>query len=592
MAYYSDIVVDEQTKAPRAGVSITVLKADGSLAFPEPLVTNANGFFSFNAADAVYTLELRYGGRLVRQDEVIVGLPPEFIGPPGPSGSTSVADSLGTATTIAPSQRAVNAGLAGKASVSGPFAGTSDRALRLDTARTIGTPGSGTDVLWSVQFAGNADAFGAMTIAPRAVTNAKMGVMPAFTLKGALSDGLPADLLPGQALSVIGVPAYVKGVLGSRQAHVLDIADWDSTGIHDNATGYQTLVNQAANNNVDLVATSGQFLLSRTIVLPDGHSFRGKYGAGFATDPNRASSFHIAHTGKGFTRSGGGTAAISIVNQSTFRDQPAVGTGLWTPTDHDFDYYFEDISDLRMHGIRTTNATRGIFMNGGRNSITDWLGQHFKIGLQIDWSYDTVTLDNLHLWPMWNQSTQIRDYSQNNLTSIKLGRVDNPFFTRIFSIWHQVGIDIGRYAGDGPSKPAGTVSKLKLIGADIDIGDFGYRVRPEADGHTAQWSAVSMQARDTAIASSLVEIEGPNTEITGDVRLSNSGGNGFHMASTAAGSEIALLTRINDWNRTGTGFPAVEVAAGGGHFDFLPGSRAKNGSGAATTSGNVTVWTP
>lgn len=592
MAYYSDIVVDEQTKAPRAGVSVTVLKADGSLAFPEPLVTNATGFFSFNAADAVYTLELRYGGRLVRQDEVIVGLPPEFIGPPGPSGSTSVADALGTATTIAPSQRAVSDGLAGKASVSGPFAGTADRALRWDTARTIGTPGSGTDVFWSVRFAGNADVYAAMTIAPKAVSNSKMADMAANTIKGAVTAGSPVDLTPSQALGIIGVPAYVKGVLGSRQAHVLDIAGWDATGTNDMASGYQNLVNQAAASAVDVVAGSGKFLLGSTIVLPDGHSFKGKYGAGFATDPSKASSFHIAHGGKGFTRAGAGTAAISIVNQATYRDQPVVGSGAWTPNDHDFDYYFEDISDLRMTGIRTTNATRGIFMNGGRNTITDWLGQHFKIGLQIDWSYDTVCLDNLHLWPMWNQALSVRDYSQSNLTSIKLGRVDNPFFTRIFSIWHQIGIDIGRYAGDGPSKPAGTVSKLKLVGADIDIGDFGYRVRPEADGHTAQWSAVSMQARDAAIASSLVEIQGPNTEITGDVRLSNSGGNGFHMASTAAGSEIALLTRINDWNRTGTGFPAVEVAAGGGHFDFLPGSRAKNGSGAATTSGNVTVWTP
>lgn len=109
MAYYSDIVVDDQTKAARAGVSITVLKANGTLAaltdgsgaqMQQPLMTNATGFFSFNATDAVYTLEFRYGGRLVREDEVIVGEPPQFVGPPGPGGVDAVLRSdLSTAAT-------------------------------------------------------------------------------------------------------------------------------------------------------------------------------------------------------------------------------------------------------------------------------------------------------------------------------------------------------------------------------------------------------------------------------------------------------------------------------------------------------------
>ena len=123
MAYYSDIVVDDQTKAARAGVSITVLKANGTLAaltdgsgaqIPQPLMTNATGFFSFNATDAVYTIEFRYGGRLVREDEVIVGLPPEFVGPPGPIAN--VINALGQSTVSAPSQKAVSDGLALKAS--------------------------------------------------------------------------------------------------------------------------------------------------------------------------------------------------------------------------------------------------------------------------------------------------------------------------------------------------------------------------------------------------------------------------------------------------------------------------------------------
>lgn len=86
MAYYSDIVVDDQTSAPRAGVSITVLKNDGTraaltdavgAAITQPLVTNDSGFFSFYVTDNIYTLEYRYAGRLVQRDKITIGYPPE-----------------------------------------------------------------------------------------------------------------------------------------------------------------------------------------------------------------------------------------------------------------------------------------------------------------------------------------------------------------------------------------------------------------------------------------------------------------------------------------------------------------------------------
>jgi hypothetical protein len=173
---------------------------------------------------------------------------------------------------------------------------------------------------------------------------------------------------------------------------------------------------------------------------------------------------------------------------------------------------------------------------------------------------------------------------------MRLARVDNPFFSRIFSIWHQAAFEIGYFAGDGPNKPAGTVSKLKLIGADLDIGDTGYLVLPAANGHTAEFHGVTMQARDEVISSALLQIRGPNTVIGGDLTVTGSGGNGVKLESTATGSEIALRTRVETWNRTGAGFPGVEVMAG--HFDLLPGSKLTGGNGAPNTSGNVTVWQP
>lgn len=206
MAYYTDIVVD-QFGVPKAGVSITPLDTNGNIAVVRdnngnllnlPLLTDANGVFSFNAADGVYRLEYRYGGRVAREDDVIVGIPPAFVGPPGPSAN--VINSLGQSTSSAASQKAVTDGLAGKANLTGPFAGNANTASALSASRLIASSG---DVAWSVNFDGSGNVSGAATVVNKAVTNAKMADMPASTIKGATAAGSPSDLTASQAKTVL-----------------------------------------------------------------------------------------------------------------------------------------------------------------------------------------------------------------------------------------------------------------------------------------------------------------------------------------------------------------------------------------------------
>lgn len=107
MARYSGIITDDQKLTPIAGVSIQVddsatgeaatLTADDGDPLDNPLTTDAFGAFYFNAADAVYDLTYRYGGRIVRKDQPIVGEPPAFIGPTGPANVLTI----GSVTKIA-----------------------------------------------------------------------------------------------------------------------------------------------------------------------------------------------------------------------------------------------------------------------------------------------------------------------------------------------------------------------------------------------------------------------------------------------------------------------------------------------------------
>lgn len=92
MAFRSDTVNDDYGR-PVPGVLVYVFNSDGSLASlyngqANPITTDILGTFSFNVDDGVYALEYRFAGVTRRQDNVIVGTPPDYVGPTGPANST------------------------------------------------------------------------------------------------------------------------------------------------------------------------------------------------------------------------------------------------------------------------------------------------------------------------------------------------------------------------------------------------------------------------------------------------------------------------------------------------------------------------
>lgn len=116
MARYSDIVRD-QNEVPIVGALIAVKNQDGATpvltddsgqVLLNPLTSDSYGAYYFNAPANFYDEEYFYGGRLVQKNYgITVGVPTL------PTGY--IVDSLGSSTTIAPSQRAVQAAVDGLA---------------------------------------------------------------------------------------------------------------------------------------------------------------------------------------------------------------------------------------------------------------------------------------------------------------------------------------------------------------------------------------------------------------------------------------------------------------------------------------------
>lgn len=114
--YASTIVTDEGMPGiPLGGVLVTVIASSGQLApitddtglaMANPITLGSLGVLEFNIPDPGDTLLLqyRYGGRLLREDSVIVGKPAAFQGNPGVGGNTFT--SLSTLKALNPANYA------------------------------------------------------------------------------------------------------------------------------------------------------------------------------------------------------------------------------------------------------------------------------------------------------------------------------------------------------------------------------------------------------------------------------------------------------------------------------------------------------
>jgi hypothetical protein len=121
MARYSDTLLDQFNAAiGGAWVSVVasgtgtlaVLTADDTSTLSNPFLTNSDGTYYFNTDSGSYDITYRYGGRVIGEKLNV------FVGSVAQLPAGTVADALGSSTTVAPSQRSVTSALALKADAS------------------------------------------------------------------------------------------------------------------------------------------------------------------------------------------------------------------------------------------------------------------------------------------------------------------------------------------------------------------------------------------------------------------------------------------------------------------------------------------
>lgn len=283
---------------------------------------------------------------------------------------------------------------------------------------------------------------------------------------------------------------------------------------------------------------------------------------------------HFAHTGKGFDfqASSGELTGVVMKGFGTYRDHAVPGAG-WIPTAHDYDFNCTSVNgDYTFKDLVLWNPTNGFWLNG-RCTLADIKMQPLKNGIRTELCADTLRVNNVHCWPFWSTHTSVKSYMLSNLSFLFLTKTDNPIISGVFSLWAYTGLRISQTA-------AGSVGKLRLSDFDFDAGQYGIYIDSSVtNGATLQITNGVTQGEAGQPNSMGIFIQGNGSHIEiSNMLCSDTQLNSLRIEGT--NNQVNMVNfRPRNWNQSGAGFFAIEVAA----TNYLNNSSRMDLSGSVGT---------
>ncbi len=399
----------------------------------------------------------------------------------------------------------------------------------------------------------------------------------------------------------------VTRLVRDKLKEIVSITDYLPAGyVTDGSVDYTTYIQAAidANYGRELFipaglwqVTSNLSILKTINLVGEGHAWAGTPGTISASN-FYGSWLWFNHTGIGITTSTNAAIPFSNVvfsNFGTVRNQPAIA-GAWAPTANDWDFYNTSSNDVHFNDMLLLNPTKGVYhynAGAGRLYVDTFKAHAFQIGIKIDIAYDVCYLKNIHFWPFWADNTNVHTYTMDNLYAVVLGRIDNPKFVNLFTIFARAGM---HFFESG----SGTANKIKVVNADFDRGRLGiYTDSTATTGVTGQFVNVTHQGETGLEGSKALYLLGSNAKLD-MCNFSSELANQNTIRIDGSQNTVNLAGQINcrNYNQVASTFPAIEVASGGtvritGYPDIVGGgSGAKYGGAGLTYVDDWIAYTP
>ena len=312
-----------------------------------------------------------------------------------------------------------------------------------------------------------------------------------------------------------------RAVLADRG---VDVRDFGAVG---NGTANDAPAIQAA---INALGTAGgvvhfgarTYRLASAITISNG-SIRLQ-GAGFAEGGNPGEGTWLTVDLTGFTPfTFTGTAARgSAVRDIAIRQtHSATQNAAWAPTNYDYVFRVLDcFGAVDFDNVMLSGVNRGIYSrNSGRTDFRRIRGQVFTAGIEIDESYDTSRIQNLHFWPYWSANDHVVRWQQANGDALIFRRCDGIFVDQAFVLGYR---SMFRFS----SSAAGYTQKFSIGQAYADFVKHGLLI--EAAGTDGQIDAMTIQCEI---------FNGGGSPLPGSI--------GIHVNTSASRMQIGSL-RIDD----------------------------------------------
>jgi len=212
-------------------------------------------------------------------------------------------------------------------------------------------------------------------------------------------------------------------------------------------------------------------------------------GAGFneGGGPGNGTWLTVDQTGFTPITFTGIAARGSVLRDIAFRQShTATQNASWAPTNYDYLIRVTDcLGGVDFDNVMLSGINRGIFVrNSGRTDFRRIRGQVFTAGIEIDESYDTGRIQNLHFWPFWSANDHVVRWQQANGDALIFRRCDGVFVDQAFALGYR---SMFRFT----SSAAGFTQKFSIGQAYADFVRHGVWV--EAAGTDGQIDAMTVQ---------------------------------------------------------------------------------------------------
>ncbi|MEI6162109.1 MAG: glycosyl hydrolase family 28-related protein, partial [Roseococcus sp.] len=285
-------------------------------------------------------------------------------------------------------------------------------------------------------------------------------------------------------------------------------------------------------------------------------------GAGFAEGGNPGEGTWLTVDLTGFTpfTFSGAAARGSVVRDMAFRQShTATLNASWAPTNYDYLFRVTDcFGGVDFDNVMLSGINRGIFVrNSGRTDFRRIRGQVFTAGIEIDESYDTCRMLNLHFWPFWSSNDNVVRWQQANGDALIFRRCDGVFVDQAFALGYR---SMFRFS----SSAAGYTQKFSIGQAYADFVRHGLWI--DAAGTDGQVDAMTVQceifnAGGSPLAGSIgIYI---NTNLSriqiGSLRIDDAEDNPIRIEGNSNRMDIGALRCVN-FNLRNNGAAAIHLA--------------------------------